>query len=286
MARTIGEIYDQMVEEKQSQAAIADLQPAQENVQTLLAALASSSKVAVWRLYMYIISVAIHYHELLFDAFKAMMEGIADAAIVGTVAWYQKQVYDFQLGVDLVYDEAKRRYVYESINPSLQIVKRCAILERPDGIVLIKAAKLDNNMPTGLVQFEQDALVSYIKKIRFAGTRFILVSGSGDQIRVSLNVYYDPIVLIGTVQNAVELAINNYVSSLPFNGVLQASTLLDRVQECTGVKDVTIVGIDSRYLTGGTWVSVGRTHVPNFGYYVFDTVPANTLAQTLNYIAV
>jgi hypothetical protein len=165
-------------------------------------------------------------------------------------------------------------------------VKRCAILERPDGVVLIKAAKLDGSLPTGLLQNEQDALVSYIKKIRFAGTRFVLVSGSGDQIRVSLNVYYDPIVLIGTVQNAVESAIRNYVSALPFNGVLQASTLLDRVQECTGVKDVTIVGIDSRYLTGGTWVSVGRTHVPNFGYYVFDTVPANTLAQTLNYIAV
>jgi hypothetical protein len=286
MARTIGEIYDQMVEEKQSQAAIADLQPAQENVQTLLAALASSSKVAVWRLYMYIISVAIHYHELLFDAFKTMMEGIADAAIVGTVAWYQKQVYDFQLGVDLVYDEAKRRYVYESVNPSLQIVKRCAILERPDGIVLIKAAKLDNNMPTGLVQFEQDALVSYIKKIRFAGTRFVLVSGSGDQIKVSLNIYYDPIVLLSNVKISVEAAIMSYISSLPFNGVFQTSTLVDIVQECPGVSDVTVTAIESRYLTGGTWGTVGRTHVPNFGYYVFDTVAANTLAQTLNYIAV
>lgn len=286
MARSIGEIYDQMVGEKDNQAALAALAPAQDNEQQLLAALTSSSKVAVWRLYMYIISVAIHYHEVLFDLYKVEVQAIADAAEVGTGAWYQKMIYDFQLGVDLVFDTDKLKYVYETLIPSLQIVKRCAIAERSDGVLIVKAAKLVNSLPSGLDAQEQAALVSYIRKIRFAGTRFVLVSGSGDQIKIGLAIHYDPIVLISTIKETVEAAVNNYINSLPFNGVFQTSTLVDRVQAVSGVRDVVVTGVSTRYLVGGSWLPVSRVHTPNFGYYVFDTVSTNQLASTLTYLPV
>ena len=53
MARTIGEIYDLLVAEKNNQPTLAALQPAIDDEQTLLSDLTSASKVAIWRLWLY-----------------------------------------------------------------------------------------------------------------------------------------------------------------------------------------------------------------------------------------
>ncbi len=118
--------------EKELQPSLTGLLPLGETSDNLLDDLTSGSKVAVWRLWAYLTSVAIYIHELLWDNFKVVIEEIAAAAPAGTPRWYQKKMFEFQSGDSLVYVD--NQYVYDPIDETKRIVTRCAIEERPDGV--------------------------------------------------------------------------------------------------------------------------------------------------------
>ena len=71
MARTIQQIYDAIITEKQNMTALNALQPSVDNAQTLLSDASSSSKVAAWRLLFWVVAAAIYLHEVIFDKHKA-----------------------------------------------------------------------------------------------------------------------------------------------------------------------------------------------------------------------
>ena len=166
--RTIAQIYSEIVADKDNQTSIAALAPTADTEQQLLAALNSSSKVAVWRLWAYIVAAAIWAHEALWEIFRAEVQAVADAAIVGTVRWYQEQVFRYQHGDTLAYNSVTGKYGYPALNPAVQIVKRCAVIEQPNGVLAFKVAKLDTSAnPIGLDITEAGSLAAYLKKINF-----------------------------------------------------------------------------------------------------------------------
>jgi len=282
--RTIGEIYAEIVAYKDSQSAILALAPTADTEQQLLTALNSTSKVAIWRLWAYITAVAIWTHESLWELFRIEVQKVADSAIVGTVPWYQAQVFAYQHGDTLDYDPVTGKYAYVAIHTGVQIVKRCAVIEQPDGVLAFKVAKLSSGAPVALDAPEQSALVLYLKKIRFAGTRFTLLSGNGDIIRIQATIYYDGVVPSGTISTNVQAAVTNYIGSLPFNGELLLSTLVDKIQAVEGVLDVVLVSAQTKTIISDPYTSIVRVHVPLYGYYKIDTTSGNTLADTLTFI--
>lgn len=283
--RTIGQIYTEIVDYKDTQAPLSALAPNADTEQELFVALNSSSKVAVWRLWAYITAVVIWTHESIWEIVRGELQSIADGAIVGTVRWYQDQVFKYQHGDTLDYDSATGKYAYATLEPTLQIVKRCAVIEQQDGVLAIKVAKLASGLPVALDGPEQTALAQYIKRVRFAGTRFTLLSGNGDTIRVEATIYYDGVVPLATIKADVQAAITAYIGALPFNGELLLSRLVDVIQAVTGVYDVVLTSAQTKSVPSNPYAAIVRAHVPLYGYYRLDATTGNTLNDTLTFIA-
>jgi hypothetical protein len=282
MARSISTIYDEIAAAKDSQAALSNLAPASDNSQELMAALLSSSRVAIWRLWAYVVAVSLHTHEVLWDLYKAEVERIALESTVGTLRWYQATCMAFQLGDSLAFDTARQKYGYAVLDATKRIVKRCAVSESAQGLVF-KVAKLSGSNPLGLSLQETQSLAGYLKKVRFAGTRLQVVSGSGDILVVNATVFYDPIEPLATLKANVETAIKAYVANLPFDGQLLTNGLIDSLQVVQGVKDVQLTTVLTRQSLAATAVPIARSHTPYYGYYVISQAAGETLGDTLTY---
>lgn len=279
MARKIEEIFEEIVADKDSQTSLQQLSPNSDNVSQLKTDLDSGSKVAIWRLFTYLIAVAHYTHELLWDSFKLEVEAIVAAAPTGTLPWYQLQMLKFQYGDTLQFIDEK--YQYATIDITKQVVKLCAVEDRPDGVVIIKVADLDSNsLPVPLSVAQKTALEGYVSKIRFAGTKFLVVSTPADLLKLLGTIYYDPIYPLATIESNVEAAIASYLNNLPFNGVFKINALIDAVQLVEGVVDFTTQSVESKYGVV-PYAPILRTYVAQAGYLQVD--PANPLTSTLTY---
>ncbi len=285
MARKVTQIYDAIIAYKDNQSFLQDLTPQNDTSQQLANDLNSDSKVAIWRLWAYTVAVAIWLHEVLWDLFKAEIEAKIANGIWGTVRWYQSEIFKFQFGDSLVYNALSGHYEYSVIDATKQIVKRCAVIESINGVLVIKVAKLNNNTPIPLLAAEETALTSYISKIKFAGTAVQIITGNGDLLRCEIEIIYDPITPVTIVAANVKSAINNYIANLDYNAQFRIIHLVDSIQKVEGVVDVIIPqnGIKTRLSAAYSYTPILAVHVPNYGYYKIDSTAGNTLDDTINY---
>jgi hypothetical protein len=238
MARSIQEIYNEMIIEKQSFTNLLELQPSIDNAQTLLNDLNTPSRVARWRLIFYVLAFGIWVLEKTFDLHKKEIEDIAKEIPTGTLPWYKKQALIFQFGYDLVWDG--NRYAYANENPTAEIVKLVSCNEVGSSIVM-KVAKLSGTTAQELNVIELLAFNAYVNKIKFAGVKVLVVSRPADLLKIDFKIYYNPLILSATGQSLsdgsypVHDAIDNYILKLPFDGVLSVTALTDRVQSALGV---------------------------------------------------
>jgi len=270
MSRTIAEIYDEIIVEKESQTALSGLTPDPETSLGLLNDLSSGSRVAIWRLWAYITAVAIWTHEQVFELFLEEAEAIAAAAPAGTARWYQKKVLEFQFGDSLQY--VNNQYVYDPVDLSARIVTRCAVQDRGDGVVVVKVAK--DVTPTPLTNTEKTALEGYIAKIKFAGTRVAVLSQDADEIDLDYDIFYDPIVPLATLQARVQNAIDAYATNLEFNGEVRINKITDALQVVDGVVDPVFQAATGTPDGGGT-SSIMVSYQPIAGHIVYADTAAN-----------
>ncbi|MBL7813401.1 MAG: hypothetical protein JNL70_00245 [Saprospiraceae bacterium] len=245
------------------------------------------SKTSILGLFVWLVAGAIVVVETGFDAFKLEVQALGAAAQVGNLAWYRAKILAFQYGDNLTF--INNIYQYATIDATKQIIKRCSIEETSDlqigGVMRIKVAKLDGTNLVELTTPEKNALTSYINKVRFAGAHYQLFSNNGDILKVSFQVYYDPIIPLSTVKTNVEKAITDYVANLPFNGKLVISLLTDQIQLVEGVTDVVFVSAASKFSAGDAYESFTRFKVAGGGYFRISTTSTETLNDTIQYIA-
>lgn len=289
MARTILQIYDEMILEKENQIQLNALQPSMDSGQTLLNDLTSTSKVAVWRLIFFVVAVQVWTLEKLHDEHKAWINKRASELIVGTTAWYHSISLQFQYGDSLVYDTDQKVYKYAAITPANQIIKLVSVNE-VGGQLLIKLAKLDGgNLPIPLASGELTAFQAYMSKMKFAGVKVASVSRVADLLTISYHIYYDPLVLSSTGELIsspgtfpVEDAINNYIKNLDFDGVFSVTQLTDQIQASSGVVNPVFESAQAKFGVN-PYVVINDYYKPNAGYLQID--PAIPLNTTIDYIA-
>ncbi len=262
--RTIQQIYDEMAAFKQTQVPLSALTPNPESGLALLAALSSGSKVAAWRLKLYTVAAGIYVHETLFELFREESAELAEQAPAGTPRWYHEQALKFQYGHLLVYTDY--RYCYLIDDAASRIVKRVAVQNRGDGLVLVKAAKLVDGDPVPLDPDELIAFEAYMALIKFAGTRLASISLAADQLQLFYQIYYDPLVPRPLVEAGLQAAVEAHLSNLPFDAALNVTRLTDALQVVPGVKDpvflsgsVTAIAQPAQNLV--------REHIPSSGYF-------------------
>jgi hypothetical protein len=153
------------------------------------------------------------------------------------------------------------------------------------GVLNVKVAKTSGGL-VALTLMEQAALNSYLQKVKFAGTKYKLISTSGDILRIGFSIYYDPIIPIDILRPLAIEAIENYVKNLPFDGILNVTRLIDVVQSIEGVKDCVFISAATKPNIGANYSTFTRENNPFGGYYNISSVTGEQLVDTLQFIAV
>jgi len=286
MARTITEILDAMITEKETRTELDNLQPKPDTSQTFLDDLTTTSKVAIWRLMFFVLAVAIFLHEKIFDLHEADVQAQAKVLIPGTTRHLRQLALDFQFGDVLQFiDEI---FQYATIDEAKQIVKRAAVIE-VGGQVILKVAKLTALVPDKLDSGELTAFQSYIGQVKTAGIQIIIITADADLLKIAYDIHFNPQLIQNTGESIgtpgtfpVEDAINNFIQDLPFNGILNLTQLTDAIQLAEGVNDPIITLAEAK-IPGGVFATIVNEYIPNAGHLKID--PAFPLSTQLTYIA-
>lgn len=269
MARNIQEIQTLIYQAKAQEPALNELN--------------STSKVAIWRLWVYIIAVAIWSLEKLFDQHRADIDKRLAELKPHTAHWYRSKALAFQYGFDLLPDSDKfnnQGHTEEAIEAS-KIVKYSAVIEsKNEGRLIVKIAGEQGEQLQPITDAQKQAFEAYLSEIKDAGVRLSVVNYQPDILHLQMKIVYDPLVLDGNGQSIlhatkpVETAIKDYLKRLPFNGELVLAHLIDALQQAEGVKIPHLILAQSKNITSGggygAFEAIEISKIPTAGYFTID----------------
>jgi hypothetical protein len=279
MARSIQEIQTFILQAKAQEPALNELN--------------STSKVAIWRLWVYIIAVAIWSLEKLFDQHRADIDKRLAELKPHTARWYRSKALAFQYGFDLLPNSDKFNNVghtEEQIEAS-KIVKYSAVIEsKNEGRLIVKIATEQGEQLQPITDAQKQAFEAYLSEIKDAGVRLSVVNYQPDILHLQMKIVYDPLVLDSNGQSIlhatkpVEEAIKSYLKRLPFNGELVLAHLIDALQQAEGVKIPHLVLAQSKNITSGgsygAFETIEISKIPTAGYFKIDNF--NDIIYTSN----
>lgn len=274
MARTINEIYNQLITAKESQPDLTSLLPTGDTADDLKTDLTSNSVVAIWRLWLWIVAVGSHTVELLIDKHRSEVETFVANKEWGTLGFLRNKALEYQFGDSLTWNGSQ--FIYSTYTPANQIVKRAAVVVSGQ-IVQFKIAKLTaGGLPEKLSSAEKISFAAYIDGLVYAGTQYAVISDDPDDVKLDIEIVFDPLVLAadgslitdGAVFPIVD-TINDFISNLPFNGVLNLTSLTDALQLIDGVVDPTLNDAFGKY-GGLSYVAINKNYIPFAGHAILD----------------
>ncbi|EAY30946.1 baseplate J/gp47 family protein [Microscilla marina] len=256
MARTLTQIRNELLAAKAAEPK--------------LDALDSPSNFAIWRLWLYVVAMAVWTLEQLFDRHKAEVEARLAQSIFGSAEWFVLQATKFQYGDDLIRN-ANGALGYAQVSPEKQIISQAAIsvASGNDNVATLKVAKTVDGQPGQLSAGELAAARAYIDRLQPPGAYVVVNSLPGDTIKISLEVYYNPLLEPAPFKTSIETAIKQHLANLPFDGKILKSKIVDAVQAVAGVEDVVITLFEAK-ASGETYTPVNRVYIPKSGYIKLD----------------
>ena len=270
MARSIQDIQQLIYAQKAQEPALENLN--------------STSKVAMWRLWVYIISVAIWSLEKLFDLHRTDIDKRLTELKPHTARWYRSKALAFQYGFSLSLDGDKyddnQWFTKEQIEAS-KIIKYSAVVEsKNEGRLIVKIAGEQDDTLQPITDVQKQAFEAYLQEIKDAGVRLSVVNYQPDILHLQMKIVYDPLVLDSNGQSIthatkpVEEAIKSYLKRLPFNGELILAHLIDTLQQAEGVKIPHLVLAQSKNITSsdeyGAFETIEISKIPTAGYFTID----------------
>lgn len=292
MARSVNTIFQNMLAEKANQSTLTGLATTITDEQQLLDELASTSKVSIWVLWLYITAVAIAAFEQIMDVFKADVDASMAQNVYGTRRWWVSRLLAFQYGDALGFPNDQPQY--PTITPANQIVAAAAAVETA-GTVTLKAAKLSGSALVALTTPERTALEEYVAQLAPAGVATAVISNDADILRIEATIFVDPLVISTSVGSEgqlltdasvypVEDAVNAYLAGLPFDGLVNLTHLKDAVQLVEGVNDF-VIDVAQYKVGAGPYTGFTRLYSTVSGYIVEDSSSGNTFADLFTYSA-
>ncbi len=255
----------------------------------------SLSKTSIFRLFIYVTAFCQWTLDQLFDLHKQEVSDLISKMKPHSLKWYAEKAKRFQYGFNLpaesdAYDNTG---IQNDLIEASKIVHFCAIVEQPDsrGVMALRVKAATKKTDLEMLTPDQlTAFTKYMNTVKDAGVRLIVSSDKGDDLRLRLDVYYNPLVLgsngsrlDGTDSEPVQQAIREYLTSLPFNGSLVLAYLTDALQKVDGVVIPQIIGAEARY-GNLAYKSIDLLYQPDAGYVrIFDEkndLSINFIAQT------
>jgi hypothetical protein len=302
MARSIPVIYTQLLQQKNNQSALTNLN--------------SPSQVSIWNLWLWITAAGQNLFEQLCDLFTANIETQIANAPVFTPQWIVQmcKLYQYSASAPQIVQlntSATYPYVtigYPVVNSSLCPVTQAAVVSNTNHELVIKVTgsggPLDGT-PTVTTGPICSGLISYLNQILTPDTQYQIINDDADQLFIQAEIYYNAS-YSGVIQNNVESAITNYLLNIPFNGTVTISALEEAILGVAGVSDVVLSDVYWRQATdpvpsGGTAPASPPTNEPNqlvnnymlikrnyqtyAGYIIPETTTGYTLSDYITYTA-
>ncbi len=272
MARKVSEIQKEILDAKANDARLNGL--------------TSTSKSAIWRLFIYIIATVIGTLEKLFDVHAAeVYEKLAELK-PHTTRWYHQKAMAFQYGFDLLpesdnFDNTDK--TDEQIAAS-KVIQYAALSERqnPSKLVLKIATEKDGKL-SELPQEIAEAFRSYMDEIKDAGVWLDVVNFKPDKLRLKLRIVRDKLVMKSNGEHIINHnfpvndTLERFVRNLPFDGKLSLQKLVDALQETDGVIDLSVdeakiarIDADGAASQYGSFTDIDIACTPASGYFVLN----------------
>lgn len=275
MAKSLHNIYDEMITAKDAKPELAGLAPQGFSLDDLIAAITTNSKVALWHVKYFVVAVAIHAVEQLFDDHTNTVQQAIDTAQFGTPQWFREKMMAFQFGDAVV--RVNNKPAYATIDAAKQIIKRAAVVENPDGSLLFKVATENGGQVDPLSTVQLTAFESYMAQHRYPGMRFSSLSQNPDQLDMDMDVYYDAQNPWSDLEPIYLAAIDNYLANkLDFDGTFYTETLIDNLQAQKGFKTHKLNGITAQVGVNAS-VAIDRAYPTVAGYMVARTITLNPI---------
>lgn len=221
------------------------------------------SKTDYKSLILYIQAAAQAVQEQLYDSFTTDVENIALVLPPQSSPWFQNQminVFEYDAtAVPVVQLDETTSFVpiYPNPNPTFNIIKYCSVIPGIFGSVGIKIAGAGPSQITGTALA---AAQQFINTAGSPGIRYSVTSGISDKLYMQLDVYYNAL-FAAVIQTNVISAINLYLQSIPFNGVVTVSKLQEAILSVDGVLDCVLINAQAR--ANSTTVLMGTNLVIN-----------------------
>ena len=278
MARTITEIHGEL-----KSNFIANT-----NLQTLYALDPAKtfdqqfSKVSIENLFLYVVALSYYILDTLFDSHKTDVENTIALMKPHSLKWYVEKAQAFQYGDSLVDEED----YYDPIDEDNQLVAHASVDEIAGKLFMKVAKDGSNNNLEGLTASELSSFTEYMERVKDAGVNITYISQAGDDLRLVIDVWYDPLVLTsdgllisdGATEPAKDV-IKNFIKSLSFNGEFVLNRMIDALEATDGIDIVTILNAESKY-AANDWLFIDAKVIPEAGYLVIDDADL-----TINYRA-
>lgn len=234
----------------------------------------SGSNFAEWKLWRSIFARAVWVFEGIMDLFKAEIETTVQTKQPGSFEWYYDKILEFQGAADqsgnfqgdnlLIVNGVIQ---YENPDTARQIIKR-ASLRAESGTLAVKVAKkLDEDNFQALTGSEQIAFGLYLDNIKYPGTQTNVISMAADQIKYNLQIVYDPIYTIATVQENVYTKMDEYRESLGFDDRFYPQKFIDKIMEAAGVVSVKRNSVSGYGSATAVWATIDIVYQLESGYF-------------------
>ena len=272
MARSIEEIQEEILQAKASYKE--------------LDALNSTSKVSIWRLWVYIVAFCFWTLEKLFDKHKAEVQEILLQRTAHTLRWYRNKALDFMYGYNLVEDTDK--YDLENLTAeeidAAKIIKYSAVVEaKNESRLIIKIATEESGKLKPINKTQKEAFTAYIEEIKDAGVPIAVINYLPDLLSLNIRIFRDPMILDAngvnrlTAQQSVNEALQKFMKELPFNGELILQQLANKLENVEGVK---VVQIDEALTS---WIDAGSGSYGNFQTIDVKQIPVSGYFEIQNF---
>lgn len=252
------------------------------------------SKVSVENIWFNVMSFALWMFERIFDKHKSDINNVIAESRIHTAKWYRGMALNFMLGYNLNdSDQYDTTGLTDEEIAAAKIITNAAPVKMK-GYLRMKVVKSSGQELAPLTPSELNAFQSYMNYVTDAGTYVIATTGIADDLKLTLNVYYNDRILAGdgsrldgTDINPVLNAIKDYLKSIRFNGSFIESKLEGEIEAVEGVSMVKVVGAWSKYgsydydsTINPNAGKINEIRVADAGYMKLDE--ANTI---INYIA-
>jgi len=277
---TIAEIYNRLALSKASMQELHDYVTSssvpgsvQDTADNLVIDIKSGSKVAIWRLWLWIMAVASWIVEQMFISHNAEITSIVDTKRPHNLRWYASECKKYQRGHALVWNGEK--YSYERDDPEARIIKYASANERLGNIIL-KVAKEVGGVKQPLSSAEKINFTAFWEQWKDAGCTLEIISKGPDLLKLDVTIIRDRMVLnsdnsliADSSYFPIAAAIEKFGTALEFDGVLRLSKLTDAIQQADGVVDVKI---NQAWIKeeGGVYNAIDLYAIAASGYFTID----------------